>query len=293
MIDLPMHSQESDGSLTPDALAVACRKAGLTAAALTDHDTLGGCHAFLSACQRENIKGIAAVELSADFSPGTMHVLGYLPADAIDAMQPELGRIQSGRKERNREILKALAEINCPVTEEEVASFSTHGMTGRPHIAAAMQARGYVKDRQEAFACFLGKGCPAYRDRYRLAPLACIQMIRKHGGVAVLAHPFTLKLSEKALDTCVGELADAGLQGIEVFYPEHSEERRRIYQRIARTYDLILTGGSDFHGAMNPAIMLGRGFGNVYVDDSVLDALSKCMRTACPPALVSREEHEP
>lgn len=285
MIDLHMHSQESDGSLTPEDLALACSKAGLTAAALTDHDTLGGCHAFLAACENHNIQGLAAVELSADYEPGTMHILGYFPAASIDTLQGELIRVQSSRAERNQQILSALADLGYPLTEAEVTAFSPHGMMGRPHIAAAMQARGYIKDRQEAFARFLGKGCPAYRDRYRLSPMACVELIQRHGGVAVLAHPFTLHLSEQALTTCVGELAEAGLRGIEVFYPEHSEERRRVYQRIAKTYDLITTGGSDYHGSMNPAIMLGRGFGNVYVSESILAALLARMGSGHNPHL--------
>ncbi len=281
MIDLHMHSQESDGSLTPETLAAACRKAGLSAAALTDHDTLGGCHSFLTACEREGIIGIPAVELSADFSPGTMHVLGYMPSASIDPLQAELARIQFSRDERNAQILATLAGLGYPVTATEVAKYAGHGMTGRPHIAAAMEAKGYVKNRQEAFSRFLGKGCPAYHDRYRFSPSACIQTIRNYGGVAVLAHPFTLKLSEQKLHACIAELVSFGLQGIEVFYPEHSEDRRRLYQRLANAFDLIQTGGSDFHGEMNPTIMLGRGFGNVYVSDDVLDALYSHM--GAPP----------
>ncbi len=273
MIDLHMHSQESDGSLTPESLAKACRKAGLTAAALTDHDTVGGCHAFLAACEQYGIRGIAAVELSADFSPGTMHVLGYIPAASIDALQQELSRIQSSRAERNEKILAILTELGYPVEAAEVANVAGQGVTGRPHIAAAMQAKGYVKSFQEAFVRFLGKGCPAYCDRYRLTPAACVQTIRNHGGVAVLAHPCTMTLSEKQLHACIGELVSFGLQGIEVYYPEHSNDSRRLYQRLANEYGLIQTGGSDFHGDINPAIMLGRGFGNVYVSDDVLDQL--------------------
>lgn len=277
MIDLHMHSQESDGSLSPIALAQACQRAGLAAAALTDHDTLGGSRAFMAACEQAGIRGVAAVELSADYDPGTMHILGYVPASAIESLHAELEQIQVSRAQRNEEILAVLATLGYPVPAAEVAAFAGSGMTGRPHIAAVMQAHGYVKDRQEAFARFLGKGCPAYRDRFRLEPAACIRKVRAYGGVAVLAHPFTLRLSETALENVVGALTSFGLGGIEVFYPEHNEARRRVYLRIARTYDLVATGGSDFHGALNPANMLGRGFGNVYVADVVLEQLEARM----------------
>ncbi len=278
MIDLHMHSQESDGSLTPQALAVACRKSGLTAAALTDHDSVGGCRDFIDTCASEGMQGIAGVELSADFSPGTMHILGYIPESCIEDLQGELVRIQSSRAERNTEILALLSSLGYPVDATEVARFGGQGITGRPHIAAAMQARGYVKSRQEAFARFLGKGCPAYCGRFRLAPTACVETIREYGGVAVLAHPFTLGMSESALRRCIAELVAVGLHGIEVFYPEHHAGRRRIYQRLAREFNLMQTGGSDFHGDMNPAIVLGRGFGNVYVPDQVWSELLSHMR---------------
>jgi 3',5'-nucleoside bisphosphate phosphatase len=277
MIDLHMHSQESDGSLSPEALAEACQKAGLSLAALTDHDTLGGSRAFIDACTRQGIRGVAAVELSAEYGPGTMHILGYVPDDAIDPFQAALKDVQSSRAERNEEILQVLDGLGVHLTPEDVARQAGEGMTGRPHIAAAMLAKGYVSSRQEAFARYLGKGCPAYRDRFRFSPKACIDMIGSHGGVAVLAHPFTLSLSERACMVLVEELVSYGLAGIEIFYPEHNDDRRRVYHRIAHAFDLVITGGSDFHGALNPSIMLGRGFGNVFVDDSVWDALAARM----------------
>ena len=287
MIDLHMHSRESDGSLTPQALAAACRKAGVTAAALTDHDTVAGCRDFLSACAEEGIAGLAAVELSAEYSPGTMHILGYIPTASIDAFQQELIDVQSSRADRNQRILGVLADLGFPVDATEVAKLAGQGMTGRPHIAAAMQALGYVKNRQEAFARFLGKGCPAYCERYRLTPKTCVQKICAHGGVAVLAHPFTLGLSEQALRACIADLVSFGLAGLEVFYPEHHDDRRRCYQRLAREFNLIETGGSDFHGDMNPAIMIGRGFGNLHVPDSGWEKLLAHIQVPDPDVRLS------
>lgn len=275
MIDLHMHSQESDGSLSPAALAAACAKAGVTAAALTDHDTLAGCRRFIAACAKVGVQGIAGVELSAEFAPGTMHILGYMPTTSIEPMQAVLSEVQASRAERNQQILTALDRQGYSLSQAEVEGFAGSGMTGRPHIAAAMVARGYVKDRREAFDRFLAKGRDAYCERYRLSPADCVQTIRAHGGAAVLAHPFTLRLSENKLSACVSELVSHGLSGIEVFYPEHSQLRRRIYQRLAKRFAVIQTGGSDFHGEANPAISIGRGFGNVFVSESVLEALQE------------------
>ncbi len=278
MIDLHMHSTVSDGSLTPEALAQHCAEAGLSAVALTDHDTMGGCRRFLRACATHGVEGVAAVELSAEYSPGTMHVLGYVPSEAIEGLQAELAQIQDSRALRNARILEALEALGVPVTTDEVQSFAGEGVTGRPHIALAMEQRGYVRSREEAFSRYLGKGCPAYRDRYRLSPPDCVGLINRYGGAAVLAHPFTLRLSHSKMSTLLDGLTEAGLSGVEVLYPEHNEQRRSVYQALARERGLIETGGSDFHGRLNPAIQIGRGFGNVSVPDSVLAALKGCMR---------------
>jgi 3',5'-nucleoside bisphosphate phosphatase len=282
MIDLHMHSRESDGSIMPRALAEACAKAGLTAAALTDHDTLGGCRTFLAGCAEAGLKGLAAVELSAAYNPGTMHILGYIPEQSIEALQLELARIQGSRDQRNQLIIESLGVLGYPVTHEEIAAQAGSGMTGRPHIAAVMLARGYVKSPQEAFTRFLGKGCPAYRERYRLSPSACIATIQRYGGVAVLAHPFTLGVSVDRLAKVLDTLVADGLGGIEVHYPEHNDDRMRLYRRLANERSLIQTGGSDFHGELNPSIQLGRGFGNVHVPDEVFDQLQE--RLARPDA---------
>jgi predicted metal-dependent phosphoesterase TrpH len=162
-----------------------------------------------------------------------------------------------------------------PVDAGELAAVAGEGVAGRPHIAQALVARGYVQDFREAFDQWLGKGRPAYHDRYRLGPVEAVEAIVSAGGAAVLAHPFTLKLSTGALRAMLDSLVEAGLAGIEVFYPEHPLPLRQLYTTLAKERDLALTGGSDFHGAMNPAIRIGRGFGNVRVEDQVLVELGR------------------
>lgn len=290
MIDLHMHSTMSDGSLSPEALAGACAKADLTAAALTDHDTLAGTRRFLRACEAAGLTGIAGVELSAEFGPGTMHLLGYVPEAAIDPLQAALLRVQESRGERNDQILAALDGLGCHVPQEEVLAIAGDGVVGRPHIAAIMQRHGYVSSREEAFRRYLGKGCPAYRDRYRLSSNACISLLHEHGGVAVLAHPFTLQVSASRLAHLLDDLVADGLDGVEVLYPEHHLERRRLFGRLAQKRGLLETGGSDFHGDLNPAISLGRGFGCLVVPDSMRDALMSRMMGQQARSVV-KEEH--
>lgn len=270
MIDLHTHSDFSDGSLSPEALAALAAESGLTAVALTDHDTMAGAARFCAACRRLQLCGIAGVEISADFSPGTMHILGYFPDMPGTGVTEALVRIREGRRDRNTRILETLAGLNMALDAGELATLAGDGVAGRPHIAQAMVSHGYVRDFREAFDRWLGKGKPAYHDRYRLGPVAAVETIVAAGGAAVLAHPFTLKLPPRALRAMLDDLAAAGLAGIEVFYPEHSQPLRQLYTTLAKERDLVLTGGSDFHGDLNPAIRIGRGFGNVHVQDRVL-----------------------
>jgi len=270
MIDLHTHSDLSDGSLSPEALAALAAESGLTAVALTDHDTMAGTDRFIAACGRLGLRGIAGVEISTDFGPGTMHVLGYFGRLPEAGFMVDLERIRDGREVRNTHILQTLAGLGMPVDAGELAALAGEGVAGRPHIAQALVARGYVKDFREAFDQWLGKGKPAYHDRYRLGPSEAVSAIVAAGGAAVLAHPFTLRLENSALRAILDLLVEAGLAGIEVFYPEHSLPLRQLYTTLAKERGLVLTGGSDFHGTMNPAIRIGRGFGNVQVQDRVL-----------------------
>jgi predicted metal-dependent phosphoesterase TrpH len=159
------------------------------------------------------------------------------------------------------------------LTWEEVAAFAGEDVVGRPHFAQALLARDLVKDKNEAFDKYLGKGKPAYADRRRMTPENSIQLIREAGGVPVLAHLFTLNLSAGALKRQVAELRDFGLGGIEAFYSEHTPQMTSQYLNLAGELDLVATGGSDFHGAMNPDIKLGSGFGALQVSDEVVAEL--------------------
>jgi predicted metal-dependent phosphoesterase TrpH len=275
MIDLHTHSTFSDGSLTPEQLAERAGSMGLTAIALTDHDCTGGVEQFLAACKIRNIRGVPGVEISADVKHGTMHLLGYFIASGDAALESMLHQIRDGREIRNREILRKLNALGLDLTWPEVASLAGEDVVGRPHFAQALLARGYVSSREAAFDLYLAKGKPAYADRFRLSPADSIAAIRGAGGIAVLAHPFTLDLAPGALKTYITELRDKGLQGIEVYYSEHSADLTRSYLTLVRELGLAATGGSDFHGESNPAIKLGRGFGTLSVPDSVMEELNR------------------
>lgn len=273
MIDLHLHSTFSDGTLTPTELVERAAKLGLSGLALTDHDSTNGVAEFLHAASNTSVRAIAGVEISADFRPGTMHILGYM----VDPVERELNQhlkwIREGREDRNREILHNLVELGCHITWEEVESYAGEDVVGRPHFARALVERGYVSDAREAFHKYLARGKPAYADRRRLSPEDSISLIRHAGGVPVLAHPFTLHLGRWELRRQVRDLREQGLEGLEVYYSEHSRDMQKKFQHLAKDYDLVCTGGSDFHGAGSPDIEMGRGFGNLYVPDEVIAQL--------------------
>jgi 3',5'-nucleoside bisphosphate phosphatase len=273
MIDLHAHSTFSDGSLTPEDLVEEACFAGLSGIALTDHDTTDGVPRFLAACKTRGIAGVPGVEISVGVSQGTMHMLGYFVDPACPALEEALGHIRCGRTERNTAIVAALNRLGMPLTMEEASSYADEDVVGRPHIARAMVGKGYVSSTRQAFDRYLGKGKPAYADRFRLSPEESLGVIRTAGGVPVLSHPFTLGLKPDALRRQVSELAEKGLAGIEVYYPEHKPDLVAQYKALTEEFDLVMTGGSDFHGTLNPAISLGRGFGGLNVPDILLDRL--------------------
>ena len=253
--------------------------AGLSGIALTDHDTTAGVPRFMAACENRGIAGVPGVEISVGVSRGTMHMLGYFVDPACPVLEEALGHIRCGRSERNAQIVAALCELDMPLTLEEVAAYADEDVVGRPHIARAMVGKGYVSSTREAFDRYLGKRKPAYADRFRLSPEESLGVIRAAGGVSVLSHPLTLGLGSDALRREVAGLAEKGLDGVEVYYSEHKPDQVAQYKALAREFDLVMTGGSDFHGSLNPAISLGRGFGGLNVPDILLDELRQRKNT--------------
>ena len=273
MIDLHCHSTFSDGSLTPEQLAEEAAKTGLTALALTDHDTTAGLPRFLAAAEGKSFRAVPGVELSVDCSSGVMHMLGYW----MDTANPELVRqmewIRNGREMRNRSMLEKLNALGFAMTWEEVQASAGEDVVGRPHFGQVMIQKGYAKDKNEVFDKWLGDGKPGYADRPRLTAEVAVALIRQAGGVAVLAHPFSLHIGRDAMAALFIQLAAAGLAGVECYYSEHSADLTKEYLAMAKQANLVPTGGSDFHGEVSPGIRLGVGFGGLKVPDEVLAQL--------------------
>jgi len=279
MIDLHLHSTNSDGSETPEELVHRGRQAGLKAMALTDHDNMGGVEDFLAACRVCGMTGIAGVEISAavEEGHGTLHILGYGLQPRHPLVIENLGRVLDGRAWRNEQILEKLNGLGMELEWDEVLACAGEDIVGRVHFAQALIDRNYVSSVPEAFEKYLAKGRPAYVDRYRLYPAEGIRMIREAGGVAVIAHPFTWELDEAALEAGLRELKAAGLMGIEAVYSEYNPEQTVTLLRLAKKLDLLTTGGSDYHGLAKPDIALGKGFGALCVPDSYLPPLLQAL----------------
>lgn len=275
MIDLHLHSTNSDGSETPEELVLRGKAAGLKALALTDHDNMGGAADFLAACRANGMTGFSGVEISAalDEGAGTLHILGYGVDPAHPQVEESLGRVLDGRAWRNEQILARLNELGLELEWAEVQACAGEGVVGRPHFAQAMIARDYVCSTEEAFERYLAKGRPAYVERYRLYPEEGIRMIRASGGVAVVAHPFTWLRDEARLEEGLAELKALGLAGVEAYYSEHSPEQTVALLRSAKRVGLLTTGGSDYHGLVNPDVAMGTGFGSLCVPDACLPPL--------------------
>jgi len=265
VIDLHSHTNCSDGSATPAELVWLAASAGAAAVAITDHDTLAGLAEGRAAAQEAGIEFINGVEISAEFHPGTMHILGYLIDESSTELNAALEELRRARLERNPQIAARLQELGMDVPYEEVAGLAGNEVVGRPHFASLLVRKGYVDTIKEAFDRFLAKGTPAYVEKRRLSPADSIAVIRAAGGVAVLAHPYQMQLSDEDTETQVRQLKALGLDGIEAIYSRLSQSERDRYARLARRLDLLVTGGSDFHGSFKPDIRIVSGLGDLEV----------------------------
>ena len=284
MIDLHIHSTYSDGTCTPaELVSIAC-SLGLNGLALTDHDTLEGTDEFLAAAREHKLDALAGVEISARYTnpetglpgDGELHILGYFPDwDAgRHGTDDALLEIRRNRNERNPKIIDRLQTLGCDITIEEVNDHAANSVVGRPHIAAILVRKGYASSFEQAFSRFLATDAAAYVPKKIFSPAKAIQTIRNAGGLAVLAHPKMLHISsEQHMRTLLDELISFGLEGIEVFCSTHQPHDVCRFRDIAERCNLVLTGGTDFHGENKPDIRLGTGFGNVQVPDGCMDAI--------------------
>jgi hypothetical protein len=250
-VDLHTHTTASDGTLAPAALVAEAARRGLRVLAITDHDSTEGlAEAFRAA--RPPLEIVPGIEINCDVEGAEIHILGYCMDYEAEWFQAFCRAQREERRLRVSRITDRLGALGMPVDPAEVLALVREGSAGRPHVAQVMVRRGYVKSVREAFDRYLAAGKPGYVPRAKLAPEDAVRLLRKAGGVPVLAHP---GLSDR--DELIPGLVAAGLLGIECYYPEHSAVQRAAYAELCRQQGLVATGGSDFHGPAVRAATLG------------------------------------
>lgn len=266
MIDLHVHTTASDGTLTPQEVVAYAKKENIEAIAITDHDTVAGIGAAILASETLGVKVIPGVEISVDHAGQEMHILGYFLHVNSPDLQQSLNELQRYREERNPKIVKKLQELGMKITLSEVMAEAGGQIVGRPHFAALLVKKGFVRDKQEAFDKYLASGRPGYVKKEKLLPQEGIQLILSAGGIPVLAHPKYLKEQGYAqLENLLVKLKGFGLMGIEAYYPHHDALDTAAYLKMAQKHSLLVTGGTDFHGGNKPEIELGIGTGELNV----------------------------
>lgn len=279
MIDLHTHSTASDGTLTPADLVLAANDMGLTALAITDHDTVGGIEEACRAAAPLPLTFVPGVEISASIPKGALHIVGLFIDHTHERLNQVLDEAVEYRRIRNEKIIQRLAELGVPVERDELLSEAGGGVLGKPHFARVMVRKGYVKNVRAAFRRYLARGGAAYFPKQRMDRREAVAIIRQAGGVPVLAHPDQTFLKGDELDALIRELTDCGLGAVETRCSGYSASDIRLYRLLAEKHGLVESGGSDFHGGVKPVIGLGIGPGRLRVPDDFLAPLEDRAKT--------------
>lgn len=276
IIDLHTHSRASDGTDSPSELAAKAAGAGLSAFALTDHDTLAGIGEAELAARRLGIEFVPGIEIAVADPCGELHLLGFWMPPPSAAMRAALDRLYRNRRDRNSAMLERLAALGMRLTLDEVRTLSRAGSMalGRPHIALALREKGCVGTVKEAFERYLGFGRVAYVPRRLPSPEEGIALLAGEGAVVALAHPcLEAAMTPERLDALLAAFKSSGLAALEAYHSAHTHGQTRLCVELAAKHGLLLTGGSDYHGANKPGVALGRGAGGLRVPRLLLEKM--------------------
>ncbi len=276
--DLHLHSTASDGADSPTRVVDLAVEAGLNGIALTDHDTLAGISEARDAADRVGVAFIPGVELSVDHDGVKMHMLVYGIEPGHGPLQDRLADLRQGRTARNDRIVESLQAMGYDISMADVREHAQGPSVGRPHIADALVAKGYLKTRDEAFEHLLHDGGAAYFPRTRLTATEAIELGRASGGVPVIAHPKTISLRSDSYVEAFSRLAVLGLGGIEAHHPMHDQDLRSHLEDLARGLSLIATGGSDYHGMTKRSYRVGIGTGDLKIPSGAFEDVASAIR---------------
>jgi len=271
LIDLHSHTDESDGTCSPAELVEEAVRAGVDVLGITDHDTFRGFDQAAPLARQAGIEAVCGIELSTKLNGQSVHLLGYFLGDnGLKNFRTWVLEMQASRRERNVRLAARLRDLGFEITLEE-AEARGRGMTGRPHFAQLMVEKGYVSNIREAFDEYLDESAKGYVHRIEPQFSEAVQRIREAGGIASLAHPVRVRADIPSL---IPELCASGLNAIEAYHSDHEPRDTELYLALAERYGLMVTGGSDFHGAVKPGVYLGTGYhGNLQIPADLMDQL--------------------
>lgn len=273
IVDLHVHSTESDGTLTPEDLVAEAKKAGLAAFALTDHDTCQGVCKAMPLAASAGIELIPGIELSTDYHGKEVHIVGLYIDIENEQLLKKTAEYRKCRSERNALMVEALQKEGLSITMEELVAENPDCVITRANIARFLYEHGQIKSVREAFDRYIGDHCKCYVGRLKVASTDAVRLIKEAGGTAILAHPLLYGLSNTNLQKMIDELKPAGLDGLEAIYSTYTTGEEQQMKRLTRENRLLISGGSDFHGSNKPDIALGRGRGHLYIPYSVLETI--------------------
>lgn len=274
-VDLHTHSNKSDGSLSPSELITEASQIGLHAIALTDHDTIEGLPEAIETGNRLGIRVIPGVELSCEYHGRDVHMVGLFIDYTNETFQQTLKSFVESRDERNKKMCQKLTAAGMPVLYEELTAMFGDSVLTRAHYARYMLHKGYIKSLNEAFERYIGDHSPYYIPREKVSPKQGVELILSAGGVPILAHPLLYKLGKEELLKLVNELKSYGLAGLEAVYSTYTSSDERNMKSLASDLNLLISGGSDYHGAAKPGLALGKGYGKLYIPDEILENIEK------------------
>jgi hypothetical protein len=272
-IDLHVHSTYSDGTVPPADLVKQANDLGLNAMALTDHDTLDGIGEARAAADGTPLEFIPGIELSCSYHDfKEIHIVG-LYVNPNDEFNDCLVKLKKSREERNLKVVEKFSQLGINFTLEDIRRKYPNATLTRMHFADYLHSNGYVSSRSEAFDRYLNDHGPCFIPRKYLSPERAIELIRGAGGVPVLAHPVLYHLSDDVMEQMLKELKDLGLSAMECIYSTYTMGDELLMRKFAKKYDLLPSGGSDYHGDNKPTISLGTGKGHLFVPADILEPI--------------------
>ncbi len=270
-VDLHTHTTESDGTFTPEELILEAKRIGLSAIAITDHDSVSGIEKAAPIAAMQGIELIPGIELSTDYNGKEVHVVGLFIDTENEYLLEKIKEFKENRNNRNTMIIENLQKEGFDITMEALVAENPDCVITRGNIARFLYEHGMIPTIQTAFEKYIGDNCKCYVNRFKITPMDGVRLIKEAGGTAILAHPLLYHMSDTTLQTMVDEMKEAGLDGIEAIYCTYTPSEERQMKCFAQKNQLLVSGGSDFHGGTKPNLNLGIGYGKLHIPYEVLE----------------------